>query len=162
MITTSIVLGTVHLGAPPMAQAVAEGTFQAYRIGVVVIGLALIALAWAGLGASSVARAISVVVGVLFVGNGLYLVLFADRHTLWELYPIAFILPFLVVGYFFYTRALERELDQSVRSQVATERAAERARLEAELAARTADPSTADMSGAEQPAQSSDQPDADR
>ena len=152
MIATPMVFRAFDLVAPPLAQAVSEGTFQAYWIGVIVIGLALIALAWAGLGASRVARMIGVVVGVLFLGNGLYLFLFADRHTLWELYPFAFILPFLVVGYFFYTRVLERELDQSVRSQVEAERAAERARLEAELAARAA----------EQAAEPASQPETDR
>ena len=98
MTTISIMSGAIDLSASPVAQAVSEYTFQSYRIGVIVIGLALVALAWAGLGASTVARIICVVVGALFVGNGLYLFLFADRHTLWELYPFAFILPFLVVG----------------------------------------------------------------
>jgi hypothetical protein len=119
------------------AQPVAESTFQVYWIAAIVVGLALIALAWAGLGASGVARVISAVVGAIFVGNGAYLFLFADRHTLWELYPFAFILPFLVVGYFFYSRVLERELEQSVRAQLEAERAAraaQRAELEAEQA----------------------------
>jgi hypothetical protein len=147
MTTISIMSGAVDLSASPVAQAVSEYTFQSYRIGVIVIGLALVALAWAGLGASTVARIICVVVGALFVGNGLYLFLFADRHTLWELYPFAFILPFLVVGYFLYTRVLERELDSSVRSQVEAERAAERARLEAELAARAAEQSNPETPG---------------
>jgi hypothetical protein len=120
-----------------MAQTVAESTFQAYWIAAIVVGLGLIALAWAGLGASVVARVISAVVGVIFLGNGAYLFLFADRHTLWELYPFAFILAFLVVGYFFYSRVLERELEQAVRAQLEAERAAraaQRAQLEAERA----------------------------
>ncbi len=144
MITSSTVRDTA--GAI-MAQAVAEGTFQAYWIAAIVVGLGLIALAWAGLGASVVARVISAVVGVIFLGNGAYLFLFADRHTLWELYPFAFILAFLVVGYFFYSRVLERELEQSVRAQLEAERAAraaERARLEAGRAGQEEAPSQPD------------------
>jgi hypothetical protein len=144
MITSSTVRDTA--GAI-MAQAVAESTFQAYWIAAIVVGLGLIALAWAGLGASVAARVISAVVGVIFLGNGAYLFLFADRHTLWELYPFAFILAFLVVGYFFYSRVLERELEQSVRAQLEAERAAraaQRAQLEAERAGQEEAPSQPD------------------
>jgi hypothetical protein len=112
---------------PLAVQSIAESTFNLYRAAILLSGLALVALAAWGFGATGLARVFSGVVGVIFVGYAGWLWLFLEAGELYEVYPWLFILPVLVVGYHFYTRVLSREIDASVHRQLEEERAARRA-----------------------------------
>ena len=108
-------------------QSIAQGTFNLYRAAILVAGLVLVALAVRGFGATVLARVFSGLVGVIFVGYAGWLWLFIEEGHLYEVYPWLFILPALVVGYHFYTRTVNREIEASVRKQLDEERAARRA-----------------------------------
>lgn len=108
-------------------QSISDGTFQLYRVAILLSGVLLAALAVWGTGATVLARVFSAAVGLIFVGYALWLWLGTKEGQLYAVYPWLFILPALVVGYHFYTRALNREIDASVREQLEAERAARRA-----------------------------------
>lgn len=108
-------------------QSISDGTFQLYRVAILLSGVLLVALAAWGAGATVLARGFSAAVGLSFIGYALWLWLGTQEGQLYAVYPWLFILPVLVVGYHFYTRALNREIDASVREQLEAERAARRA-----------------------------------
>jgi hypothetical protein len=105
-------------------QSIGEDEFQLYRAAVVACGVVLVGLAWWGIGAATIARVISAVVGVILLAYGVYLWFLLTEGEVYDVYTFLFILPLLVVGYQLYSRVLNREVDEAVRRQLEAERAA--------------------------------------
>lgn len=120
-----------ELLATETVQSMGNDAFQVYRVAAVTSGVLLVALAWRGIGAGMVARAISAAVGAVLLAYGGYL-WFLVHPGYNEVYPFLFILPMLVIGYLLYSRVENREVDAAVRAQVEAERAARRAQRAAE------------------------------
>jgi hypothetical protein len=112
-------------------ETVGDGTFHLYRGAVLVCAVLLVVLAAWGLGATVLARVFSGVAGVLFLAYGAYLTFFLRDGQLYELYTFLFILPVLLVGYQFYSRVLNREIEAQAQAAFEAERAQRRAGREA-------------------------------
>ena len=108
-------------------ETVGDGTFELYRGAVFLCAVVLVALAAWGMGATVLARVFSGVVGLLFLAYGGYLTLFLHEGQLYELYTFLFILPVLLVGYQFYSRVLNREVEAQAQAAFEAERAQRRA-----------------------------------
>lgn len=115
-------------------ETVGDGTFQLYRVAVLACAILLVVLAAWGLGATALARVFSGVVGVLFLAYAAYLTFFLREGQLYEIYTFLFILPLLLVGYQFYSRVLNRQVQAQAEAAFEAERAQRRAQRAAEAA----------------------------
>jgi hypothetical protein len=114
--------------------SVSDTTFRLYGSGLIVVGILLIVLGWRVKGSTIAARVICIVIGAVGLVDGIYVTAFTQRHQLWELYPFAFILALLAVGYLLKERQLNREYDEEARAVIAAEKAAKRAAAQASAA----------------------------
>jgi hypothetical protein len=102
---------------------VSDGTFTAYVVALIVVGVLQIVIAGIGFGSSIAPRVICAVVGLIFLGYGVYLQFFLPAGKVFAMYPFAFILPLLAIGYLIQSRMVNREDEAAVRAQLAAEKA---------------------------------------
>jgi hypothetical protein len=105
---------------------VSDGTFTAYVVALIAVGVLQIVIAGIGFGASIAPRVINGVVGLVFLGYGVYLQFFLPAGKVFAMYPFAFILPLSAIGYLIQSRMVNREDDEAARAQLAAEKAARR------------------------------------
>jgi hypothetical protein len=102
---------------------VSDGTFTAYVVALIVVGALQIAIAGIGFGSSIAPRIVSGLVGLAFLGYGVYLQFFLPAGKVFAMYPFGFIVPLLVIANVVHSRMVNREDDAAARAQLAAEKA---------------------------------------
>ncbi len=110
------------------ADNVNDSTYATYLVALVVSGVLMLVIAAVGFGASLTPRLFSGVLGLVFLGYGIWAAFIRSKDGVFAMYPVAFIFPILVIGLAMHSRVSNREID----AELAAERAK---RLEAKRAA---------------------------
>jgi hypothetical protein len=103
-----------HAGARSSLLAieyVSDRTFVTYLVAVAVSGVLMLLIAAVGFGASLTPRLFSGVLGLVFLGYGIWVAFIRSNHGVFVLYPVGFVLPILVIGLVLYSRVANREID---------------------------------------------------
>jgi hypothetical protein len=90
-------------------QEVSESTFQIYVIALGVSGILLLLTALIGFGSTAGARVVSALVGLAFLGYGIYLEFFLADGATFSMYYYAFIVPILVLINVFRSRKAKKD-----------------------------------------------------
>lgn len=90
-------------------QEVSDSMFQTYVIALGVSGILLLLTALIGFGATAGSRIISALVGLAFLGYGIYLEFFLADGATFSMYFYAFIVPILVIINVFRSRKAKKE-----------------------------------------------------
>jgi hypothetical protein len=85
------------------------GAVTAYKAAAAGTGVLLLAIAGFGLGSSIAARVVSGAFGVGFLAYFVRMQFLLPPGEAFGVYPVVFVLPLLVIGYVFYSRAIIRE-----------------------------------------------------
>ena len=90
---------------------VSDSTHLTYLVALAVSGALMLVIAVVGIGASLTPRLFSGALGVVFLGYGVWVAFIRPKEGVFAMYPVAFILPILVIGLVLYSRVSNREID---------------------------------------------------
>jgi hypothetical protein len=90
---------------------ISEGAFQAYVIALGVSGLLLLLAAAIGFGATAGSRVISALVGLAFLGYGIYLEFIMPADQTFSMFYYAFIVPVVVLVNVFRSRKTKAQAE---------------------------------------------------